>query len=287
MSFNANSAASNPSSNAESSRDTSTSINFPHSAEPGAVAGSASSEMNTSSRNFIDVNRILQSNSFLRSDLGDFANIQQSLPGFANPGLAPQNQGQAATVVYPNRNATHVQNRAHVNMANDPEAGVDVGGQAPPQTFVLNFGNQGGQQQQAQAEQGGEPAPPNFFADALGAMTSSLPFILIFIAKIFHQHLLGFIIVLGFLVTLHWSNRFLVNQVELKVSTLFIDLVSCIFGFIFAVCWIIKGTEEHGQARFVDSVSGAQYHGLLLHLQRLQASKLVSISAFRCLTYLD
>ena len=50
----------------------------------------------------------------------------------------------------------------------------------------------------------------------LGSLQSSAPFFIILIAKIFHQHLLGFFIVLGFMTTLHWSNRNLVHQVELR-----------------------------------------------------------------------
>ena len=207
MSFNAN-----PSSSADNS--TSTNINFP--SQPVAASNvSSSAEMSNAPRsNFIDVNRLLQSNAFLRSDLGDLVNMPQNLPGFSNPGLA---QNQTTSVVYPNRNGTTTQNRVHVNMTDQDQEADQDGQQAPAQPFVLNFGHQA--QQQAPADQqAGDQAAPNFFADALGAMTSSLPFVLIFIAKIFHQHLLGFIIVLGFLVTLHWSNRFLVNQVDLKVS---------------------------------------------------------------------
>ena len=212
MSFNSNA-------NIQNSDDTSTSnvINL----DP--VAGNTAQEMTNTSRNFIDVNRLLQSIAFLRSDLGDLVNIPQNLPNFQPANAAAFNsQNQATAVIYPNRTGM-MQNRSHGGNTGEPdrqdaEQGM-AGGVGQQQPFVLNFGNQSNQQQQAgQGEQApGEPNQANFFVDALGAMTSSLPFVLIFIAKIFHQHLLGFIIVLGFLVTLHWSNRFLVNQVDLKV----------------------------------------------------------------------
>lgn len=50
-------------------------------------------------------------------------------------------------------------------------------------------------------------------------LQTSLPFALILLVKILHQHLFGFFIVIGFLTTLHYSNKILVNQVQLKVST--------------------------------------------------------------------
>jgi hypothetical protein len=59
--------------------------------------------------------------------------------------------------------------------------------------------------------------PPSFVTGVIKTLQSSLPFLIILVAKIFHQHLLGFFIVLGFMTTLHWSNRTLVNQVQLKV----------------------------------------------------------------------
>jgi hypothetical protein len=58
----------------------------------------------------------------------------------------------------------------------------------------------------------------NIFRMALLALQTNLPIILILFIKVFHQHIIGFLIVLAFLATLHWSNRFLINQVELKVS---------------------------------------------------------------------
>lgn len=85
-----------------------------------------------------------------------------------------------------------------------------------------------------------QPAGP--FAMIIQALQSSFPFLAILVAKIFHQHLLGFFIVLGFLTTLHWSNRTLVNQVQLKekkqnhkllLLILFLLLNVVIFFYIF------------------------------------------------------
>lgn len=56
----------------------------------------------------------------------------------------------------------------------------------------------------------------NFFFLAFKTLQSSLPFFVILVAKIFHQHLLGFFVVFGFMITLQWSNKTLVKQVELK-----------------------------------------------------------------------
>jgi hypothetical protein len=80
--------------------------------------------------------------------------------------------------------------------------------------------NGGGEQAAGAAGQpGAEPA--GFVSVVIKALQSSLPFIIILVAKIFHQHLLGFFIVLGFITTLHWSNRTLVNQVQLKVNKIY------------------------------------------------------------------
>lgn len=74
------------------------------------------------------------------------------------------------------------------------------------------------QQLQAAQEANNEQNPQNnLLLMILNMLQSSLPFFLILVAKIFHQHLLGFFIVLGFMTTLHWSNRMLVHQIELKV----------------------------------------------------------------------
>jgi hypothetical protein len=76
------------------------------------------------------------------------------------------------------------------------------------------------QLQQATQEANNEQNPQaNLMLMILNMLQSSLPFFLILVAKIFHQHLLGFFVVLGFKTTLHWSNRMLVHQIQLKVSS--------------------------------------------------------------------
>jgi hypothetical protein len=79
-------------------------------------------------------------------------------------------------------------------------------------------------EQAAGVQPGADQQPAGFVNVVIKALQSSLPFIIILVAKIFHQHLLGFFIVLGFITTLHWSNRTLVNQVQLKVNT-FLNLI--------------------------------------------------------------
>ena len=88
----------------------------------------------------------------------------------------------------------------------------------------LNGENTGNEQQPQQQPGNPDPnAPRNVFMVAANAMQSVIPFIIILIAKIFHQHLLGFFIVIGFITTLYWSNKTLIHQVELKV---FLDHLS-------------------------------------------------------------
>ena len=81
-------------------------------------------------------------------------------------------------------------------------------------TAALN--SEVGEQNQQQTDEHGQQ-PSGLVAAVLKTLQSSLPFAVILIAKIFHQHLLGFLIAIGFMATLHWSNRTLVNQVQLKV----------------------------------------------------------------------
>lgn len=71
-------------------------------------------------------------------------------------------------------------------------------------------------------------AANGFFMLLMKTMQSSLPFFVILVAKIFHQHLLGFFIVLGFMTTLHWSNKTLINQIQLKVIFDFIKYLHLI-----------------------------------------------------------
>jgi hypothetical protein len=74
---------------------------------------------------------------------------------------------------------------------------------------------------------GGGDAPPGnpvngLFGVFLKSLQTSIPFVFILFAKILHQHLIGFFIVLGFMTTLHFSNKTLLNQIQLKVR-------SCLF----------------------------------------------------------
>lgn len=68
---------------------------------------------------------------------------------------------------------------------------------------------------------GGGDAPPGnpvngLFGVFLKSLQTSIPFVFILFAKILHQHLIGFFIVLGFMTTLHFSNKTLLNQIQLK-----------------------------------------------------------------------
>ena len=82
----------------------------------------------------------------------------------------------------------------------------------------------------------------NIISFIFSSLQSSFPFFLFLVAKIFHQHFLGFFIVLGFMTTLHWSNRSLVHQVELRdkkqnlrlaLLVLFLVLNALVFFVIF------------------------------------------------------
>ena len=56
-------------------------------------------------------------------------------------------------------------------------------------------------------------------------LQSSLPFLIIALVKLLHQHFFGFLIVLGFLTTQHFANKILVKQIELKVFNFFLNTV--------------------------------------------------------------
>ncbi len=82
----------------------------------------------------------------------------------------------------------------------------------------------------------------NILSVVFSILRSILPFFLVLVAKVFHQHLLGFFIVLGFMTTLHWSNKNLVHQVELRdkkqnlrltILILFLLLNALVFFVIF------------------------------------------------------
>lgn len=94
------------------------------------------------------------------------------------------------------------------------------------QSFVMNMPNSVGNNSEVNIEEATDQNESydeqnnnqnnNIFRMALLALQTNLPIILILFIKVFHQHIIGFLIVLAFLATLHWSNRFLINQVELK-----------------------------------------------------------------------
>lgn len=94
-------------------------------------------------------------------------------------------------------------------------------GQQPPMGQEAAAAAGGGDQA------GGGDAPPGnpvngLFGVFLKSLQTSIPFVFILFAKILHQHLIGFFIVLGFMTTLHFSNKTLLNQIQLKVR-------SCLF----------------------------------------------------------
>ena len=180
-------------------------------------------------------NNILHSNTFLRSDLDTLINTESnnsSVIANGNSSMQMQNFNRSSNSPYVpphhlhhhhhhQQQQPHGHNHSHVT----PTDGDASNGQ---DQIVLNLqtnGNENGlpndqqQQQQQQQQQPANPEQaPNFILFFMQALQSSLPFFIILVAKIFHQHLLGFFIVLGFVTTLHWSNKTLVRQVELKVS---------------------------------------------------------------------
>lgn len=138
--------------------------------------------------NRVDLQNILQSNTFLRSDLGNL-------------------------IQYNDTNQLAAMNRNTIGSGQDNSENT--------QNFDQVVLNLQANNTQPNAENGhdhthGEQPANNLLLFVLQTLQSSLPFFIILVAKIFHQHLLGFFIVLGFVTTLHWSNKTLVRQVELK-----------------------------------------------------------------------
>jgi hypothetical protein len=123
---------------------------------------------------------------------------------------------------YRNNSVSHTHSHSHEQpLPNADQVVLNLiangNGVPPTEEQINNLIQLQQQQQQAQQEPDPNAAPNgNVFLFALKAMQSSVPFFVILVAKIFHQHLLGFFIVLGFLTTLHWSNKKLVSQVEVK-----------------------------------------------------------------------
>ncbi len=111
--------------------------------------------------------------------------------------------------------------------------------------LTSNEPNQDGNQQTTQQQ------PQSLLKLILMSLQTNIPIILILIAKVFHRHLfgtfrsprlniqfsilnvflkhLGFLIILAFLGTLHWCNRCLVKQIELKVNPWLYSLISSHF----------------------------------------------------------
>lgn len=134
-------------------------------------------------------------------------------------------------------------NRNNFNAQNDTSTSLNLNNLAQTENqTVLNLVNQSNlvnlindavnqqQQQQQQNQHQHQHLPQqqpnnndqgdnqNGFVNLLvKTLQTSLPFFLILLVKILHQHLFGFFIVIGFITTLHYSNRMLVNQVQLKV----------------------------------------------------------------------
>ena len=128
----------------------------------------------------------------------------------------------------------------------------------------------------ADAAGGASPSTPTGLISVLvRTMQSSMPFFFILVAKIFHEHLIGFFIVLGFLTTLHWSNRTLVGQVELKVCSAQM-LISFFILKLEYIYFLFAGEETKLQARSAHNVPHIQRSHILLHIQRIAPRELVS-----------
>jgi len=181
----------------------------------------------------VDFQNIIQSNTFLRSDLGN---------------LIGDNNTTTPLPVMNRLNSNLNHNHSHASDAETAQNNFDqivLNMQTNGQNGNPNNSNENGIQHehQHQHQPGGDQTPNNnFLLFLVQTLQSSLPFFVILIAKIFHQHLLGFFIVLGFVTTLHWSNKTLVRQVELKdkkeniklvLLVLFLFLNVAVFFFIF------------------------------------------------------
>jgi len=191
----------------------------------GEVSGTSANGTNRVSQfvNNVNLNNIIRSNSFLHSDLGNYVNLTAETSNSASNNLPTQ-----SNVMF-EQNIPH----SHHNPSQPGETNES-------QTFINGLN---------QEPPGGEPPQPNeqqvannLVVTILKSLQTSLPFLLIILAKVFHQHLMGFFILLGFMTTLHWSNRSLVHQVELKdkkenkklvMLILFLLLNVLVFFFIF------------------------------------------------------
>lgn len=162
--------------------------------------------------NNISLDNLIRSNSFLHSDLGNFIEINPATSTAqattaTTSGISPAANMSAANSAQGFAGGTHT--HAHSHSHND----------ANPTIVDLQDNGEPGEPNMDQLEEQAHPGASqgtSLVSFLLSSLQSSAPFFLIVIAKIFHQHLLGFIIVLGFMTTLHWSNRNLVHQVELR-----------------------------------------------------------------------
>ena len=159
----------------------------------------------------------------LTNDLSDMISLTNTLNNSTGSSTTPIARNYSAH--RSNSIGAHTHSHSHEQQPNSDQVILNLiangNGVAPTEEQISNFIQlqQQQQQQQQQAQQEQDPnaaANGNIFVFALKAMQSSIPFFVILVAKIFHQHLLGFFIVLGFLTTLHWSNKKLVGQVEVK-----------------------------------------------------------------------
>lgn len=137
--------------------------------------------------NNVNINNIIQSNSFLQSDLNNLVTVSNT----ANRAMS--SRSQTSNHSHESQTVLNVQASANSN----PES-VEATASA------------------TESEQAQVNTPTSFIPFMISSLQSSLPFFILLIAKIFHQHLLGFFIVIGFMTTLHWSNRNFVHQVELR-----------------------------------------------------------------------
>ena len=185
------------------------------SAAAGVTSTSLSSQLNRTANS----NLTQFVGGILTNDLSDMISLTNTLNNSTGSSANARNY----TAHRSNGVAAHTHSHGHEQQPNSDQVILNLiangSGAAPTEEQISNFIQLQQQQQQQQAQPEQDPnaaANGNIFVFALKAMQSSIPFLVILVAKIFHQHLLGFFIVLGFLTTLHWSNKKLVGQVEVK-----------------------------------------------------------------------
>ena len=127
----------------------------------------------------------------------------------SNSSLSANSSGVDQNLLTTN-NSQHQQTVLSLNTENQQQ---NVGNEPTGQTD----GDANGQQQQQQQQQQNNPMNNSIFGVMLTTLQTSIPFVFILFAKILHQHLIGFFIVLGFMTTQHFSNKTLLNQIQLKV----------------------------------------------------------------------